>query len=148
MKESPFSKKKQLAYKEKRKNPKVTISEDALQKQCNDVLEAYRIRYLRLPDWLWLWLKKNAPMNILNYMSKVFTGMPDNIAILPLNDKYNLALCLELKTEKGQQHGKQKHWSKELKVQLSRNPDETIAIIESFLEDAEKLKELLSRIPQ
>jgi len=142
--ELKFSKKKQTAYKEKRKNPKVHIAEDELQKQCNDVLEAYRIRYIRLPDWVWLWLKKSAPMSIMNYMSKVFTGMPDNIAILPLNDKYNLALCLELKTETGKLHGKQKHWSKELKVQISRNPDETIAIIEQFVSDAEKIKTILS----
>lgn len=132
MNELLLSKKKQLAYKQKRKNPKVTISESALQKQCDDTLDGYRIIYLRIPNWVWKWLKQNAPVSLMNYMSTRFAGMPDSIAIKPLKGKYNLALCLELKTEKGRLHGKQKRWAKELNVQISRSPEDTIKEIEEF----------------
>lgn len=108
-------------------------TESQLQKQCNDLLEAHRIKYLRIPDWLWTWIKLNAPEQVKKELSKLFAGMPDNMCIRKLDDKYNLLMALELKTAKGKVHGKQKTWAKEISVQISRTPDETIQKVNDFL---------------
>ena len=142
--ELKFSKAKQTAHKRKKPVPKVTITEDQLQGQCNDTLNAYRMRWLRIPDWIWAWLKQNAPIQIMKELSKRFGGMPDIIALEPVGD-YNLALLLELKTETGKLHGKQKHWKG---AQISRDPDKTIETITQFLKDAEVLRDFYDRFPK
>ncbi len=135
-----ISKSKQLAYRTKRKKPKVHIKESQLQKQCDDYLAINRIKYLRIPNWIWNWLRHNAPIEIMNYMSERFGGMPDNICLIPIGEsKYNLALCLELKTETGRIHGKQKQWMKDLHVVISRSPEDTMHLIKLFEWKAEKL---------
>ena len=126
-----FSKKKQLAYQNKPRQTGLDITEDELQNQCNDTFDAYRIRYIRIPDWVWKWLKQNAPKHLLKVLSKIFGGMPDAIAFKK-GEKYNYALMLELKSKKGKLHGKQKHWNKEFNVEISRTPDDSIRIIEEF----------------
>jgi len=108
-------------------------TEDQLQTQCNDLLDAHRIRYLRIPDWIWSWLKLNAPVQVMKELSKRFGGMPDNMCIKKIDDKYNLLMALELKTKTGKLHGKQKTWEKEIAVQISRSPDETIKKVNEFL---------------
>ncbi len=131
-----ISKKAQLAYRNNRKVPKVTISEADLQKQCNDNLDAYgkRLKYIRIPDWIWSWLKQNAPVEVVTELSRTFGGMPDNVVFAPIGEDYNLCMALELKTKTGKLHGKQKQWKKDINTKLSRDPDETIAIIEHFVE--------------
>lgn len=108
-------------------------TESQLQKQCNDLLDSLRVKYLRIPDWIWSWLKLNAPVQVVNELSERFGGMPDNMCVRKLNDKYNLLMALELKTAKGKLHGKQKTWEKEIAVQVSRTPDETIQKVNEFL---------------
>lgn len=135
-----YLKSKQLAYRTKRKKPSIIIKEDALQQQANDYLEAKRIRYIRIPDKVWGWLAYKATEAIKLWFRKIFGGIPDNICILPINEKYNLCLALELKTKAGQLHGKQKHWSKELAVQISRSPEDTMRIIDAFECETERIK--------
>jgi len=140
----------QLAYKKKRKKPVLKITEKAIQKQANDLLDAHRIRYLRIEDWVWTWLngchvelngcggtvlKKNVPIEILTELTRRFGGMPDNVCLIPAG-KYCLALMMELKSAKGKIHGRQKHWPA---VQISRSPDETIEMVNQFIEDAEEI---------
>jgi hypothetical protein len=108
-------------------------TEEQIQKQCDDLLAIHRIRYLRIPDWIWSWLKLNAPVQVVKELSDRFGGMPDNMCIRKLDDKYNFLLALELKTATGRLHGKQKTWEKEITVQISRSPDETIAKVNAFL---------------
>ena len=141
----PYGKKKQLAYKKKRKNPKVSISESDNQKQCNDLLEAHQIKYLRIPDWVWGWLKHNAPVSVINELSGKFAGMPDNLPLIKLTDKYSLCLGLELKTEAGRLSTKQKRWQKEVGSIVSRSPDDNIEIVNEFMRDAEIIKGLISK---
>jgi len=133
-------KSKQLAYRIKRKDGKATIKEDALQQQCNDYLEIKRIRYIRIPDSVWRWLAYKASEAIKKWFRFIFGGLPDNICIIPINEKYNLCLALELKTETGKLHGRQKHWSKELAVQISRSPEDTMRIIDEFECEAERMR--------
>jgi hypothetical protein len=108
-------------------------TESQLQKQCNDLLDAHHIKYLRIPDWIWSWLKLNAPVQVVKELSGRFGGMPDNMCIRRINDKYNLLMALELKTTTGRLHGKQKTWAKEITVQISQTPDDTIASVNDFL---------------
>ena len=142
--ELKFSKAKQTAHKRKKPVPKVTITEDQLQGQCNDTLNAYRIRWLRIPDWIWNWLIHNAPVRINKWMAERFGGMPDIVALEPVGD-YNLALLLELKTERGKLHGNQKHWKGK---QISRDPDTTILKVRNFLEEAKRLRDYYDRFPK
>jgi len=133
-------KSKQLAYRHKRRNGTPAIKEDALQKQANDYLELKRIRYIRIPDAIWRWLAYKASEYVKKWFRFIFGGIPDNICIIPINDKYNLCLALELKTKTGKLHGKQKHWSKDLAVQISRTPEDTMQIIDEFINEAERMK--------
>ncbi len=150
MNELKFSKRKQTSYRKKRKRPTVTVSEgvitvseDMIQNQCDDTLKALRLKFLRIPNWLWLWIKKNAPIEVKDCMSEVFAGMPDNVVIVPVTEKYNLCLQLELKTEGGVLNKKQKKWAKETSVQVSRGVNQNIQIIEDFVEFADKLRRFL-----
>ena len=121
----------------KARNTKKTIAalqctEEQIQKQCDDLLAALHIRYLRIPDWVWAWIKLNAPPQIVKALSDRFGGMPDNMCIRKFG-KYNLLMALELKTKTGQLHGKQKIWNKEINVQVSRTPEETIQNVNDFM---------------
>ena len=136
-----LSKNAQLKYRTKRKNPAVIIKESQLQRQCDDYLEAFRIRYIRIPDGVWGYLAYKASESVKIWFRKIFGGIPDNICILPINEKYNLCLALELKTKTGKLHGKQKHWSKELAVQISRSPEDTMQIIDEFVKEADRLRD-------
>ncbi len=135
-----LSKKAQLKYRTKRKNPGVIIKESELQKQANDYLEAYRIRYIRIPDGVWGFLAYKASEGVKLWFRKIFGGIPDNVCMIRINEKYNLCLAMELKTKTGKLHGRQKHWYKDLAVQISRSPEDTMEIINNFIKDAEKMK--------
>ena len=138
-----ITKKSQLAYRTKRKKPKVYIKESGLQLQCNDYLAIKRIKYFRIPDWLWKWLAKSMPEEILIQLRSMWGGLSDNTASIPISDKYSLTLHLELKSTKGKLHGKQKVMAKELPIQISRTPEESMKIIDSFIDEASWLKALL-----
>ena len=122
----------------KARNTKKTIvalqcTEAQLQVQCDDLLAALHIRYLRIPDWVWAWLKLNAPPQIIKALSDRFGGMPDNMLIKRIDGNYNLLMALELKKDTGRLRGKQNNWYNEIAVQISRSPDETIANVNAFL---------------
>ncbi len=139
-----LSKKAQLAYKYKRKSVAVTLKEEAIQKQANDYLDIKKIRYIRIPDGVWGYLAYKASEGIKIWFRKIFGGIPDNICMIRINEKYNLCLALELKTKTGKLHGKQKHWYKDLAVQISRSPEDTMQIIDGFEKEAERMKGVLS----
>ena len=134
--------KEDIRKKRKRKAPVLDITESQLQEQLNDTLNAYQIRYIRIPDSIWHWLKRNAPVEIVKIMSDAFGGMPDNVCMIPISDKYSLMLDIELKVKGRKKRGKQKHWQST----ISRTPDENIKLIEEYIEQAEVIKEVLKRI--
>ena len=134
--------KEDMRKKRKRKAPVLDITEADLQEQLNDLLNAYQIRYLRIPDYVWHWLKRNAPVEIVKIMSDAFGGMPDNVCTIPIDEKYSLSFGIELKVKGRKMHGKQKHWQST----ISRTPDENIKLIEEYIEQAEVIKEVLKRI--
>ena len=164
--ELPLSKNKQLKHRKRKKSiPKVTIKEDAIQKQCNDMLDWNGIKYIRIEDYVWSGLKTiirelslsikhglsakktawllHLSQAILSALSDRFAGMDDIVAFIPVMDKYSLCLSLELKTEAGKQSTKQKRWNKQVSGRESRSPDQTIVIINEFIRDAEIIKKLI-----
>ncbi len=140
-----ITKESQLPYRKKGKKATVTVSEDQLQKQCNDEIEGYNIKYLRIPDGVWNWLNDNCPVHILYWLSHYFAGMPDNVMLIPISDEYNLCCQIELKTKTGKVKNKQKQWAKETAVNLSRDTETTDNIIKNYVDFAKKLKEFLEQ---
>lgn len=138
MQDLKFSKSKQTAHRRKRKNPTLDITENQPQEQLNDLLNDYQIRYIRIPDYVWQWLKRNAPIEVVSAMSKAFGGMPDNVCFIPIDEKYSLALSIELKVKGRKRHGKQKHWQSV----LCTTPDENIKVINEYLDTTEIINRL------
>lgn len=136
--------KEEMRKKRKRKAPVLDITESQLQEQLNDLLNAHQIRYIRIPDSIWRWLKRHAPVEVVTMLSRAFGGMPDNVCMIPISDKYSLALNIELKVKGRKKRGKQKHWQST----ISRTPDENIKLIDEFVKKAEIVKEVLERIEE
>jgi hypothetical protein len=141
-----YSKVSQLKhYKEKRDKVKttVTVPESALQQQMDDLLEAYQIKFIRIPDVIWAWLQCNASQGVLKFFQKTFGGIPDNVCIVPISKEYNLCLCAELKTEIGKLHGKQKQFEKEVAVQVLRSTQQNIDAINAYKKQIDKCKKCM-----
>jgi len=154
-------------YREKRsgkdKKISVTVPESALQQQMDDMLNAYRIKYIRIQDSQWKWLKR-IEMMLDNSKTtneqigstirktfkgfdftfkKSFAGLADNILIEPISDNYNLCLCAELKTTTGKLHGKQKLFEKKVAVQVLRSTQQNIDAINAYKKQIEKCKKCM-----
>jgi hypothetical protein len=85
-----------------------------------------------------------APQSIKIWFRGVFGGIPDSLPMVRVSDKYMLCCPIELKTAKGKLHGRQKHWEGQgIPVQVSRSPEQSIAIVRQFLADAEEVKKSL-----
>lgn len=123
--------------------PAIKISEAEIQDQLNDMLDAYGIEYIRIPDGMWRWVMAAAPAGIQAYFKKTFQGIPDNICFLPLDDKYYLAIKLELKTQTGKLHGKQKQFARTENWIISRSTDDNIKVINDFLEKAKSIRKVI-----
>lgn len=139
-----YSKEAQTAHRRKRKVSVLKITESQLQEQLNDLLNAYQIRYIRIPDSIWHWLKRHAPVEVVSMLSRAFGGMPDNVCFVPIDEKYSLALGIELKVKNRKKHGKQKHWQST----VSRTPDENIETVNEYLDTVETIKEVMKRIEE
>lgn len=121
--------------------------ESDLQNQLDDFLAAYRIWSIRIPDAVWRWIAWKAPQGVKKWWRGIFGGIPDVLPMLRVSDKYMLCAPIELKNKAGKLHGKQKHWEgREISVQISRSPDESIAIVDQFRRDAEKIRSMLNEI--
>ena len=118
----------------------IKMPEEALQVFVDDYLTNFRIVYFRIQDGFFRWIKMNAPMGIQKWFFGMFGGWPDNTLFLPIDDKYSLAVSLELKTATGKLHGKQKTNSKKIPWQIARTPEEAMVIIERAKKDVEKIK--------
>ena len=125
------------------KNNKIVVPESALQNQLNDLLLQVQLKYIRMSDTIWNWIIHHAPPKIRKMLSEMFAGMPDNIVIAPINERYNLCMAIELKTEKGVFGKKQKNWREEIAVQENRSTKENEKSVLEFLETQKKLQEFM-----
>lgn len=130
--------------KRKRRAPKkIEVSESQIQAQMNDMLEKIGVYYLRISDNFWSWFNQafkmgKVPDTIYYPFVNTFKNMPDNICLIEINEKYNLACCVELKSEKGKKSKGQRDLAKKIAVQESRSPDDNIEIIQEFLASCKK----------
>lgn len=140
-----LSKQQQAGRYSRKKTTDGVTSEAPLQNQLNDMLAVLNIWQIRIPDGFFRWLKMKAPPGVQKWFFGVFGGIPDSLPLIRVSDKYMLCAPIELKSAKGRRHGKQKHWEeKGIAFQLSRDPDTSIAIVEQFRKDAEKVAQYLT----
>ena len=142
-----FSKKKQLAYKNKKQpKPEGWDKENPVQKFAEHYLELKGIAYIRIPDELWMFLMSSwskAPEWLKKLCSKYLAGWSDLIPIIPITDKYGLVCLIECKSKKGKLHGKQKRMARELNYQIIRNDEQTIKEVNDFIKFSDDLKDKL-----
>jgi hypothetical protein len=138
--------------KRRRKNPVVTVKESGLQKQIEDTLKAYHIKYVHIENSFWSWFnygytpetagqKKNVPEHIYYPFIETFAGMPDIVSWIPIGDTFNLSYTPELKTLSGVLSEKQKKWGKEINVPVLRTTGENVKGIVEFVSIAEEIIE-------
>ncbi len=136
------------AKRKRRAPPSVTVPESGLQKQMNDTLAAYNVKYLRISDNFWNELRRAWKAG---YISKgeyyrfcaTFAGMPDNMGLIQISDNYNLNGPFELKTVRGKLNPDQRKWKKETAVQVLRSTEENENAVVDFVKIAGKLRKLL-----
>ena len=134
-----------------RKNPTIKVKESGLQKQMEDTLKAYHIKYVHISDEFWNWfnygytpqtagMPKNVPEHIYYPFVEMFAGMPDIDAKIPISETFNLSWTPELKTLKGVLNKKQKKWSKEISVPILRTTEANENGVKDFMKQAERMK--------
>lgn len=129
------------------KSMKAECPESALQEAANQYLELKRIKYFRIADGFFRWIKMKAPPGIQKWFFGMFGGQPDNRCEIPLGNGYAFTLLLEIKTQDakgravGQLHGKQKREGDDWKV--VRSTDQIIQEINKFEIIAEDIKKYL-----
>ena len=137
-----FWKKDQLKNR-KTINSEPVKKESDLQLFVDKYLEMKMVDYIRIPDYLWWWLKTKCPMWLLKLCSKHLAGWCDNIPIIPITKECGLVCLIENKSSKGKLHGKQKKMANRLNYHVVRSENEAIETINKFIEDAESIKKIL-----
>lgn len=123
--------------------------EKLIQGAVDEYLVLKRIKFYRIPDSFFRWIKMKSPIGVQKWFFGMFGGQPDNICIIPIGNGLALTLLLELKTQDkkgrsvGRTHGKQKH--EEYNWIICRSVDSAIETINKFEETAEKVKKLLTQ---
>jgi len=135
-------------FKKPRKKKKGSRTEAPVQAALDDYLEMKGMDYFRIPDLLFNVLAILFKTNKLNggVYSKLVSylkGWPDNMAFIPLTDKYLLACPIECKSATGETHGEQKIKARRLNYQIPRSPEESIQIVNQFEKDWEKLRQII-----
>ena len=127
--------------------PDPGASEAALQEAVNDYLAGRSLRSIRIPDGVFRWVQFNAPARFRMWFNHVFGGLPDNLVLVPIpGTPYCLALCLELKTEKGRLHGRQKSEARKNNWTVARSLDEAVSAVEQAERTAQTLMQRASAV--
>lgn len=137
-----FTKKDQLKYRKKSTVEKVE-PESHLQKRVDSILKFYHLKNIRIHSSFWRWVWFHCPVKIKKLFTEYFTGMPDNIMFLPLDDNFSLCLQVELKTKIGKQNAAQKKWAKEISVVICRDDKEFQEILKKYFDLQKKIRGIL-----
>lgn len=117
------------------------LPESDLQAYTDQYLGAHHIEFFRIPDQFWKFLHAcNASTWLKKWFAYMFGGMADNTCFIPISDKYSLCMHLELKSKKGQLHGRQKVQARKLPWQIARSQAEVEKIVQRFVADAESIQ--------
>ena len=90
--------------------------------------------YLRLTETLLkhIFTNPTIPVHIKKILADELGGWPDNMAFIPVSDRYCLACLIENKSDKGKLHGRQKIKAAELPYNIIRSDKEAEALIADF----------------
>ena len=139
MDELPFSKRKQTRRKsmDVQEFRKWVGNERSLQSQCENYLNVKGVFYIRIPDGIYKYVfsqYSKLPKYVRAFFARFVKGIPDLTILKPYGEKYNLALCIELKTEKGRLTQGQKNVSQKINVQVKRSLEDVVKEVQEFEE--------------
>jgi hypothetical protein len=138
-----FSPKKKWSKKPSIPESSYDGSEALLQGQMDDILDTMGIEFRRVPDGLWRFLKMCAPVQVVKQLADRWSGKPDVLMMIPINEKYSLACEVELKSKSGKFSDKQEEYRNRMPVLESRSPERSLEIIEQFKKDSDLIKLLI-----
>jgi hypothetical protein len=118
---------------------KEDVVQDALDRLCQDLM----LCYIRIPDNVWITLKKHMSTGAFMEAVRCMAGRADTLLQEKITDKYTLGLNIECKSKDGKLHGRQIDYSKKIPYNVTRNHDKTVEIIQKYLEDSKKISEIL-----
>jgi len=122
------------------------VPESDLQAFADDYLATTRADQLRIPNWMYAWVKRSAPKAFAVQFMERFTGYPDNTIWEPVGDCYSICLSMEIKRARGQLSGnRQKALAKKRNYQIPRSPGQIEALLVKFRADAEMLNAILNK---
>jgi len=126
--ELQFSKAKQVGKRvtDGVKAKPIKKDEAALQRQCEELLDWMKLKYIRIPDVVW---RNNAAPYVKKLMSRYLKGLPD----LTILFSDNTFLCVELKTKSGVMTQGQKNFAKYIPVTIIRSFDDFENLIKKKL---------------
>ncbi|MCP3681775.1 MAG: VRR-NUC domain-containing protein [bacterium] len=107
-------------------------SEASIQRKTEDYLDYVGLRYIRLPDNLYMTVKtSHQPSYVKARIMQNIRGVPD-LVVLKKDGDFNQTLLLELKKKGGRLSQGQKNWHKGLNVAVVYGFEEAKEIIDSF----------------
>ena len=137
-------------FKKPKAKPKGSKTEAPVQAALDTFLELKGLYYFRIPDLVFKILLKELRKSTNIYwqiqikkLLLTLKGWPDNIAFIPLNDKYLIAVPIECKSATGTTHGRQKNMARDLNYQITRSPEEAMEIVNLFVKDAKEISDKL-----
>jgi hypothetical protein len=118
--------------------------EEDIQNQMNDMLEKSGTEYRRIPGCVWDFLRRHAPIGVMQALCRTWKSKPDNLILIPVSKKYSLAVEVELKNKNGVMSGGQENYADRMPVTLSRSTKENEEIFLGAMKDAERVRGFLS----
>lgn len=129
---------------------KTELPEATLQEYANEAITLRRWQYIRFPDAILGWIKRNSPPWVaMSFFRQVGGRLPDNLVMVQVAPGLFLSAKLELKTRDkrgrpvGKTRGKQKRYAEAESWYIARSPEEINSALDKINEAAEKIKKCL-----
>ncbi len=112
---------------------KATEPEASIQGRAEALCASLGLRFLRFPDAAYkaLFASEGVPTFLKVLVARYLKGAPDMTILKPCG-RYNLALCLEIKTEQGDTSKAQEQWARDVNVTVAHGWQETETAIREF----------------
>ena len=119
------------------------MTEAELQHFADKLIWGMGIQCIRMPDNAHKVIQRHGNQGVKNEVAKWLGGHADCNLVAKLTDKYSLCCHIELKSELGQLHGKQKDRARELPFHICRSHDKVQEKVQEFLYDVKALRAAL-----
>jgi hypothetical protein len=118
-----------LRFPKRKRTGKRNRVEATLQSTCENFLEDYDIKFVRIPDAIYAYLMRpESPPYIKELVHQYLSGQPDLIMLKPDN-RY---IIVELKTDTGTVKDSQESWAKGLELNVVRDFDTFRELVERW----------------